>query len=52
MNYNEFKKAYKDKALFFHPDKNGSPDVTEHFKLIQNAYETLNTARGQPLLMF
>merc|ERR1711997_1007575 len=38
----EIKKAYKRKALQFHPDKNDSPEAEERFKQIAEAYEVLS----------
>ena len=38
----EIKKAYKKKALQFHPDKNDSPEAEERFKQIAEAYEVLS----------
>lgn len=40
-NETELKKAYKAKALQFHPDKNKAPGATEAFKKIQKAFEVL-----------
>lgn len=40
----EIKKAYRKKALQFHPDKNPSATAEETFKQISKAYETLNDA--------
>jgi DnaJ homolog subfamily B member 4 len=37
----EIKKAYRGLSLKYHPDRNPSPDATEKFKLINEAYETL-----------
>ena len=41
----EIKKAYKKKALQFHPDKNDSPEAEERFKQIAEAYEVLSDAK-------
>ncbi|KAI9279178.1 hypothetical protein BY458DRAFT_471340 [Sporodiniella umbellata] len=38
----EVKKAYRTKALLFHPDKNSAPGADEAFKLIAKAYDTLS----------
>ena len=40
----EIKKAYRKKALQFHPDKNPSATAEETFKEINKAYETLSDA--------
>src|SRR5271170_4327981 len=38
----EIKKAYRKKALQYHPDKNPSATAEETFKEINKAYETLS----------
>jgi len=37
----EIKKAYRGLSLKYHPDRNPSPDATEKFKIINEAYEIL-----------
>ena len=37
----EIKKAYRQKSLSVHPDKNPAKDATEAFKVVQDAYECL-----------
>lgn len=37
----EVTRAYRRKALQFHPDRNSAPDATDQFRDVQEAYETL-----------
>ncbi len=48
-NKDEIKAAYRKLALQFHPDRNKSPDATERFKEISEAYAILSDdeKRGQ-----
>lgn len=40
----EIKKAYRQRSLEVHPDKNPSPEAAEAFKIVQDAYECLSDA--------
>ena len=45
----ELKKAYKKKAIKFHPDKNHSPKAEEAFKRISTAYTTLTDPKKKEI---
>lgn len=38
----EIKKAFRQKASSYHPDKNPAPDAAERFRVVQKAYEVLS----------
>ncbi len=38
----EIKKAFRKKAMEYHPDRNKAPDAEEKFKEVANAYEVLS----------
>jgi DnaJ-class molecular chaperone len=38
----DIKKAFRQKASFFHPDKNASPEAPAQFRAVQSAYEILS----------
>lgn len=40
----EVKKAFRQKASFWHPDKNAAPDAPARFQAVQQAYEVLSDA--------
>ena len=40
----DVKKAFRQKASFWHPDKNPSPDAAARFRAVQTAYEVLSDA--------
>ena len=40
----DVKKAFRQKASFWHPDKNAAPDAAERFRSVQAAYEVLSDA--------
>lgn len=43
------KKAYRRLALEYHPDRNTSPEATERFREIQEAYEVLSDSEKKAL---
>ena len=38
----DIKKAFRQKAWFFHPDRNDAPDAAQRFAAVQKAYEVLS----------
>lgn len=38
----EIKRAYRRKALQYHPDRNAAAEATDRFRAVQEAYETLS----------
>ncbi|KAG1135217.1 hypothetical protein G6F37_012462 [Rhizopus arrhizus] len=45
----DIKKAYRKKALLFHPDKNSAPRADEAFKLVAEAFETLSDSNKRAI---
>jgi DnaJ-domain-containing protein 1 len=35
----DIKKAYRQKAAFYHPDRNDAEDAAERFRAVQSAYD-------------
>ena len=46
-NPETIKKAYRKLALKYHPDKNKSPEATQKFTDINNAYESITKPQNQ-----
>ena len=40
----DVKKAFRQRASFWHPDKNPAPEAAERFRAVQQAYEVLSDA--------
>ncbi|MFZ3140083.1 DnaJ domain-containing protein [Polaromonas sp.] len=40
----DVKKAFRQKASFWHPDKNSAPGADARFRAVQQAYEVLSDA--------
>lgn len=40
----DIKKAFRQKASFWHPDKNSDPEAPGRFRAVQQAYEVLSDA--------
>ena len=38
----DIKKAFRQKASFYHPDRNPAPDAAARFRSVQKAYEVLS----------
>ena len=45
------KKAHRKLALNFHPDKNPMPDASEIFQTIQEAYECIQRATDEEIVL-
>jgi DnaJ-class molecular chaperone len=40
----DIKKAFRQKASQYHPDRSAAPDAAERFRAVQQAYEVLSDA--------
>ncbi|MBC7608066.1 MAG: DnaJ domain-containing protein [Polaromonas sp.] len=40
----DIKKAFRQKASFYHPDKNTAADAAARFRVVQEAYDVLSDA--------
>ena len=40
----DIKKAFRQKASFYHPDRNAAPDAAARFRAVQEAYDVLSDA--------
>ena len=40
----DIKKAFRQKASFYHPDRNPAPDAAARFRAVQEAYDVLSDA--------
>ena len=38
----DIKKAYRQKAAYYHPDRNDAPDAAQRFQAVQKAYDVLS----------
>ena len=38
----DIKRAFRQKASFYHPDRNDAPDAARRFQAVQKAYEVLS----------
>lgn len=38
----DIKKAFRQKASFYHPDRSDAPDAAQRFQAVQKAYEVLS----------
>ena len=44
----EVKRAYRQKAMHLHPDRNSAPDAEEAFRSVTDAYELIISGNWQP----